>query len=92
MLEDHPKVLLSRVSVTHRGNNLYMQAPPVLEEMTRSNLDLPLFELMGKVSKDVIHVTGTTSKSEKKTSSLRKLRIAFKGLDVVSDMDTAGGA
>ncbi|GFY85065.1 E1 C-terminal related 1 [Actinidia rufa] len=92
LLEDHPKLLLSRASVTHRGKNLYMQAPPVLEEMTRSNLDLPLFDLMDKVPKDVVHVTGTTSKSDKKTSSLRKLRVVFKGVDGVSDMDTAGGA
>ncbi|XP_057477111.1 NEDD8-activating enzyme E1 catalytic subunit-like [Actinidia eriantha] len=92
LLEDHPKLLLSRASVTHRGKNLYMQAPPVLEEMTRSNLDLPLFDLMDKVPKDVVHVTGTTSKSDKKASSLRKLRIVFKGVDGVTDMDTAGGA
>ncbi|KAG8370292.1 hypothetical protein BUALT_Bualt14G0101800 [Buddleja alternifolia] len=44
-LEDHPTLLLTRVSVTHRGKNLYMQAPPILEEMTRSSLDLPLFDL-----------------------------------------------
>ncbi|XP_057475985.1 NEDD8-activating enzyme E1 catalytic subunit-like [Actinidia eriantha] len=87
LLEDHPKLLLSRASVTHRGKNLYMQAPPVLEEMTRSNLDLPLFDLMDKVPKDVVHVTGTTSKSDKKASSLRKLRIVFKGVDGVTDMD-----
>ena len=92
LLEDHPKLLLSRASVRHRGKNLYMQAPPVLEEMTRSNLDLPLFDLMDKVPKDVVHVTGTTSKSDNKTSSLRKLRIVFKGVDGVADMDTTGGA
>ncbi|KAF5752297.1 NEDD8-activating enzyme E1 catalytic subunit [Tripterygium wilfordii] len=92
ILEGYPTLLLSKASVTHRGKNLYMQAPPVLEEMTRSNLSLPLFELMGRVSKDVVHVTGTTSKNDKKTSSLRKLRVFFKGIDGVTDMDTAGGA
>lgn len=91
-LEVHPKLLLSKASVTHRGKNLYMQAPPVLEEMTRSNLSLPLFEIMGKITKDVIHVTGTTSNNDKKTSCLRKLRLFFKGVDGVTDMDMAGGA
>ncbi|KAL0548276.1 hypothetical protein IC582_012724 [Cucumis melo] len=92
LLEDYPKLLLSKASVTHRGKNLYMQAPPVLEEMTRSNLGVPLFDLMGKVLKDVVHVTGVASKNDKKTSCLRKLRVAFKGVDGVTDMDTASGA
>ncbi|XP_040995746.1 NEDD8-activating enzyme E1 catalytic subunit [Juglans microcarpa x Juglans regia] len=92
LLEEHPKLLLSKASVTHQGNNLYMQAPPVLEEMTRSNLSLPLFDLMGKTTKTTLHVTGTTSKNDKKTSVLRKLRVVFKGVDGVTDMDTAGGA
>lgn len=92
LLEDHPKLQLAKASVSHRGKNLYMQAPPVLEEMTRSNLCLPLYELMEKVSKDTIHVTGTTNKDDKKTSSLRKLRVMFKGIDGVTDMDMAGGA
>ncbi|CAL5347191.1 unnamed protein product [Camellia sinensis] len=92
LLEEHPQLLLSRGSVTHRGKNLYMQAPPVLEEMTRSNLDLPLFDLMDKIPKDVVHVTGMASKSDRKISSLRKLRVVFKNVDGVADMDTAGGA
>lgn len=92
LLEEHPKLRLSRASVTHRGKNLYMQAPPVLEEMTRPNLSLTLFELMGKLSKDVVHVNGTTTKNDKKTSCLRKLSVVFKGVDGVTDMDTAGGA
>lgn len=92
MLEEHPRLLLSKASVTHRGKNLYMQAPPVLEEMTRSNLDLLLFDLMGKVPRDVIHVTGMSRKDDKKVSSLMKLRVAFKGVDGVVDMDMAGGA
>lgn len=92
MLEEHPRLLLSKASVTHRGKNLYMQAPPVLEEMTRSNLDQLLFDLMGKVPRDVIHVTGMSRKDDKKVSSLMKLRVAFKGVDGVVDMDMAGGA
>ncbi|XAR57232.1 hypothetical protein NMG60_11025294 [Bertholletia excelsa] len=92
LLEEHPKLHLSRASVTHRRKNLYMQAPPVLEEMTRSNLDLPLFDLMEKTPKDIVHVTGIASKGDNKSSSLQKLRVVFKGLDGVTDMDTAGGA
>lgn len=68
-----------------------MQAPPVLEEMTRSNLNVPLFNLMGKTPKDVVHASGTTSKNDK-SSSLLKLRVVFKGVDGVADMDMAGGA
>ncbi|KAJ8766240.1 hypothetical protein K2173_022299 [Erythroxylum novogranatense] len=92
LLEEHPRLLLSKASVTHRGKNLYMQAPPVLEEMTRSNLSLPLFELMGKATKDIVHVTGIENKDDKKTSCLRKLRVVFKGIDGIMDMDMAGGA
>jgi ubiquitin-activating enzyme E1 C len=92
LLEEHPKLCLSKASVTHRGKNLYMQAPPVLEEMTRSNLSLSLFNLMGKLPKDIVHVNGMTSKNDQKTSCLRKLRVVFKGVDGVADMDTAGGA
>ncbi|KAK7348290.1 hypothetical protein VNO80_22841 [Phaseolus coccineus] len=92
LLEEHPKLRLSKASIIHRGNNLYMQAPPVLEEMTRSNLSLSLFNLMGKLPKDVIHVNGMTIKNDQKFSCLRKLRVVFKGVDGVTDMDTAGGA
>lgn len=92
LLEGHPGLLLSRVSVTHRGKNLYMQAPPVLEEMTRSNLDLPLFDLMDKVPKDIVHVNGMAGKGDKKQSCLRKLRVVFKGIDVVAVEDMVLGA
>ena len=70
-----------------------MQSPPVLEEMTRSNLQLPLFDLMGKVAKDVIHASGTSEKNDKKTSCLRKLRVVFKGVaDGITSMDTTDGS
>ncbi|KVI11251.1 NEDD8-activating enzyme E1 catalytic subunit isoform X1 [Cynara cardunculus var. scolymus] len=92
LVEDHPKLLVSGASVTHRGKNLYMQAPPVLEEMTRSNLSLPLFELMDKFPKGVVHVTGTAGKGDNRQSCLRKLRVAFKGVDGITDTDMAGGA
>ncbi|GAA0154041.1 hypothetical protein Leryth_022158 [Lithospermum erythrorhizon] len=92
LLEDHPKLLIAKASITYRGKNLYMQAPPVLEEMTRSNLDITLFELMDKIPEDTIHATGLAGKGETKQSSLRKLRVVFKGLDGVTDVDMAGGA
>ncbi|PPD74576.1 hypothetical protein GOBAR_DD28509 [Gossypium barbadense] len=92
MLEEDPKVLMTKASITYHGKNLYMQAPPVLEEMTRSNLELPLYDLMDKIPKDVLHATGTINKDDKKSSGLRKLRVVFKGIDGVADMDMAGGA
>ncbi|KAK1294674.1 NEDD8-activating enzyme E1 catalytic subunit [Acorus calamus] len=93
LLGEHPKLLLSKPSITHRGNNLYMQAPPVLEEMTRSNLNLLLFDLIGKIPKDIIHATGSTSINGKRTSCLRKLRVVFKGTaEDVTDMDTMVGS
>ena len=68
-----------------------MQAPPVLEEMTRSNLSKSLYDLMGQIPKDVVHATGTTNRNDKKTSVVRKLRVAFKGVDGITDMETAAG-
>jgi len=92
LLGEHPQLLISKASVTYRGNNLYMQAPPVLEEMTRSNLQLPLFDLMGKVPKDTVHVSGMAEENGNKQSSLRKLRVVFKDrIDGITSMDTVGG-
>ncbi|KAE8728127.1 NEDD8-activating enzyme E1 catalytic subunit [Hibiscus syriacus] len=31
MLEEHPKLLMTKASITYHGKNLYMQAPPILE-------------------------------------------------------------
>lgn len=70
-----------------------MQSPPILEEMTRSNLQQPLYYLMGKVRKDTVHVSGMAENNGKKSSSLRKLCVVFKGIaaaDVATQMDTAG--
>ncbi|GAB2266520.1 NEDD8-activating enzyme E1 catalytic subunit [Dionaea muscipula] len=92
LLEEHPKLHLSKASITHQGKNLYMQGPPVLEEMTRPNLTQTLFDLMGRIPKDIVHVTGTTSKNDKKSSVLRKLRVVFKGVEGASDIDMAGAA
>ncbi|CAN8300611.1 unnamed protein product [Cochlearia groenlandica] len=93
MLEEHPTLLLSKASVKHGKDSLYMQAPPVLEEMHRPNLSKTLYDLMGRVHKDTVHVFGTALKNEEKQSSLTKLRVVFKGaVDGVADMDTAIGA
>ncbi|KAL9237609.1 hypothetical protein vseg_012136 [Gypsophila vaccaria] len=91
LLEEHPALHLSKASVSVQGKNLYMQAPPVLEEMTRGNLSEPLFELMGRVPSGTVHVTGTVSKNDKKTSGVRKLRVAFKGVNGITDVDMAAG-
>ncbi|XP_042052109.1 NEDD8-activating enzyme E1 catalytic subunit-like isoform X2 [Salvia splendens] len=91
-LEDHPRLLLTRVSVSYRGEKLYMQAPPALEKETRSNLDIPLFDLMNGVSRGIVNVNGIAGKGDKKQSCMRKLRIAFKGVDGIADIDMAGGA
>lgn len=92
MLEEHPKLLLSKASVKHDKDSLYMQAPPVLEEMHRPNLSRPLYDLMGRVQKDTIHVSGTSLMKKDKQSIQTKLRVVFKGADGVADMDTAIGA
>ncbi|RLN24243.1 hypothetical protein C2845_PM07G06320 [Panicum miliaceum] len=88
MLEEHPKLRISKASVTHEGNNLYMQSPEVLEQMTRPNLCLPMFELLKEVPYATVHATGMAENNGKKVSSLRKLRVAFKGAEA-SKMDTA---
>ncbi|MQL68962.1 hypothetical protein Taro_001279 [Colocasia esculenta] len=93
LLGEHPKLLLSKSSITHQGKNLYMRAPPVLEEMTRSNLQLPLFDLMGKVPKGIVHATGIAENNGKRTSCLRKLRVVFKDVvNGITDMETTSTA
>lgn len=69
-----------------------MQAPPEWEKDTRPNLDKSLFELMNGISKDIVNVNGMAGKGDKKQSCMRKLRIAFKGVDGIADIDMAGGA
>ncbi|XVE81548.1 hypothetical protein DITRI_Ditri15bG0073700 [Diplodiscus trichospermus] len=90
MLEQHPKLLMSKASIVEKIYTL--QEPPILEEMTRSNLNLPLYDLMDKIPKDILHATGTINKDNKKSTGLRKLCVVFKGIDGVTDMDMAGGA
>ena len=86
MLEEHPKLRISKASVTHEGNNLYMQSPEVLEQMTRPNLSVPMFELLKEAPYATVHATGMAENNGKKVSSLRKLRVAFKGTEA-SKMD-----
>ncbi|OEL32162.1 NEDD8-activating enzyme E1 catalytic subunit [Dichanthelium oligosanthes] len=88
MLEEHPNLRISKASVTHEGNNLYMQSPEVLEQMTRPNLSVPMFELLKEVPCATVHATGMAENNGKKVSSLRKLRVAFKGVIGDSKMDT----
>jgi NEDD8-activating enzyme E1 len=88
LLEEHPKLQMSKTSVTHEGNNLYMQSPEVLEQMTRPNLSIPMFELLKGVPYTTVHATGMAENNGKKVSSLRKLRVAFKCVEETSKMDT----
>ncbi|CAO2174022.1 unnamed protein product [Urochloa humidicola] len=85
-LEEHPKLRISKASVTHEGNNLYMQSPEVLEQMTRPNLSVPMFELLKGVPCTTVHATGMAETNGKRVSSLRKLRVAFKGEALKMDM------
>ncbi|KAL4556538.1 hypothetical protein LXL04_039194 [Taraxacum kok-saghyz] len=92
-LEDHPKVLMSRVSVKYQSKTLYMQSPPELEALTQSNLSVPLFNLMDKSPKGIVHVTGLAGKGDTRQSCSKKLRVVFKGVGVgITDTDMAGGA
>ncbi|KAG2596791.1 hypothetical protein PVAP13_5KG428300 [Panicum virgatum] len=88
MLEEHPKLRISKASVTHEGNNLYMQSPEVLEQMTRPNLSVPMFELLKEAPYATVHATGMAENNGKRVSSLRKLRVAFKGVEA-SKMDVS---
>lgn len=76
------KLKLSKPSVSHHGTNLYMQAPPVLEEMTRPNLQEPLLGLMNGETSGVLNV------NDRRLTGVLRLRVTFKG---GVDMDTAGG-
>ncbi|CAH1444064.1 unnamed protein product [Lactuca virosa] len=89
---DEPQLLMSGVSVKHGGKTLYMQAPPELEALTRSNLSVSLFKLMEESPNGILHVTGTAGKPGKRQSCSRKVRVAFKGLAGIKDTDMAGGA
>lgn len=71
---------MSKAGVMYRRKNLYTQSPPILEETARANLQLCMFDLMDKVPKDTVHVSGMSVKNDKKASCLRKLRVVFKGV------------
>lgn len=85
LLEDPRfKEKLSKPSISHQQSNLYMQAPPVLEEMTRPNLNRPLFDLMGRAG-------GVLNVNDKKLTGILRIHIFFRGVSDAVDMDTAGG-
>eukprot|EP00850_Spirogloea_muscicola_P013304 SM000089S23860 [mRNA] locus=s89:479327:482609:+ [translate_table: standard] len=62
--------MLAQPSVSHRGTNLYMQQPPVLEQMTRENLGRPLVELMGGQG-------GLLNVNDKNLVGVLRLQISF---------------
>ncbi|KAH8948435.1 hypothetical protein BDL97_11G093400 [Sphagnum fallax] len=78
------KLKLSKPSVSYHGNNLYMQAPAVLEEMTRPNLQEQLLRLMGGETSDVLNI------NDRRLAGVLRVRVTFReGADTI-DMDTAG--
>ncbi|CAK9224904.1 unnamed protein product [Sphagnum troendelagicum] len=78
------KLKLSKPSVSYHGNNLYMQAPPVLEEMTRPNLQEPLVRLMGGEKSDVLNI------NDRRLTGVLRVRVTFKDDAETIDMDTVG--
>lgn len=79
------KLKLSKPSVSYHDHNLYMQAPPVLEEMTRPNLQQSLLDLMDGNTVGVLNI------NDRRLTGVLRVRVTFKeGLDSI-DMDTVGG-
>ncbi|EFJ23801.1 hypothetical protein SELMODRAFT_174709 [Selaginella moellendorffii] len=72
LLDARFKDKLSKPSVSFQGTNLYMQAPPVLEEMTRPNLQSSLLSLMG--SKGVLNV------NDRKLAGVLRVQVAFRNV------------
>lgn len=62
---------LSKPSVSFYGTNLYLQAPPVLEEMTRPNLNKKLLELMEGNTAGVLNI------NDKKLNGILRIRPKF---------------
>jgi ubiquitin-activating enzyme E1 C len=79
------KLKLSKPSVSFHGKNLYMQAPPILEEMTRANLSEPLLGLMDGKTSGVLNI------NDRRLTGVLRLRVTFKEGADSADMDTAGG-
>eukprot|EP00249_Psilotum_nudum_P002700 c15822_g1_i1 orf=405-1733(-) len=85
LLEDPRfKDKLSKPSISHQGNNLYMQAPPVLEELTHPNLTQPLFELMGRAG-------GILNVNDKKLKGVLRIHVVFQGITNAVNMNPVGG-
>jgi NEDD8-activating enzyme E1 len=47
-----------------------------------------MFELLKGVAYTTVHATGMAENNGKKVSTLRKLRVSFKGVEETSKMDT----
>lgn len=62
-----------------------MQAPPILEEMTRANLSEPLLGLMDGKNSGVLNI------NDRRLTGVLRLRVTFKEGADSADMDTAGG-
>eukprot|EP00245_Coleochaete_scutata_P005560 TRINITY_DN19219_c0_g1_i1.p1 TRINITY_DN19219_c0_g1~~TRINITY_DN19219_c0_g1_i1.p1 ORF type:complete len:447 (+),score=71.94 TRINITY_DN19219_c0_g1_i1:106-1446(+) len=72
--DDRFKNKLQKPSVSHAGQNLYMQAPAVLEEMTRPNLSLSVLGLTGAdVSTGVV-----LNVNDPKLTGVLRIRVKFK--------------
>jgi len=61
-----------------------MQAPAVLEEMTRPNLQEPLLRLMGGETSDVLNI------NDRRLTGVLRVRVTFREGAETIDMDTAG--
>jgi ubiquitin-activating enzyme E1 C len=61
-----------------------MQAPPVLEEMTRPNLQEPLVRLMGGEKSDVLNI------NDRRLTGVLRVRVTFRDDAETIDMDTVG--
>ena len=64
---------LSSPSITANGSNLYLSAPPVLEEATRPNLSRPMSELLpGDGSSTTVVV------NDRKLTGVLRIRVLLK--------------
>lgn len=66
---------LERPSVSWQGGNLYMAAPPVLEEMTRANLAQPLAGLLGGGD---LRAGATLNVNDKRLAGVLRIRVSFR--------------
>ncbi|CAM6095047.1 unnamed protein product [Calypogeia fissa] len=77
------KTKISRPSVSLQGTNLYMQAPPILEEETRPNLSQSLFYLMSEQNSG-----GILNINDKRLKGVLRVQVIF---NEPIDVDSLGG-